>query len=45
MHIIYLSGLLIIWFSKPHNTVESSSFGSEFVVLKLFIELLVSQVI
>ncbi len=32
----------IIWFSKRQNTVESSSFGSEFVALWIAKELLVA---
>ena len=39
---IYLNNALIIWFSKRQNTVESSSFGSEFVALRIATELLVS---
>ena len=31
--IIYVQNVPIIWFSKQQNTVESSSFGSEFVAL------------
>ncbi len=31
--IIYVQNAPIIWFSKQHNTVESSSCGSEFVAL------------
>jgi hypothetical protein len=32
--LIYVQNAPIIWFSKRHNTVESSSFGSEFVALR-----------
>jgi hypothetical protein len=32
----------IIWFSKRQNAVESSSFGSEFVTLRIAKELLVA---
>ena len=39
---IYVNNLLIIWFSKWQNMVESSSFGSEFVALRIDMELLVS---
>mmetsp|Transcript_15996 Transcript_15996/g.23839 ORF Transcript_15996/g.23839 Transcript_15996/m.23839 type:complete len:1130 (+) Transcript_15996:7540-10929(+) len=39
---IYLNNALIIWYSKRQNTVESSSFGSEFVALRIATELLVS---
>jgi hypothetical protein len=31
--LIYVQNAPIIWFSKHQNTVESSSFGSEFVAL------------
>jgi hypothetical protein len=33
-YIIYLNGAPIDWFLKKQNTIESSSFGSEFVALK-----------
>ena len=33
--IIYLNNSPITWFSKRQNTVESSSFGSEFVALRI----------
>ena len=39
---IYVNNLLIIWFSKWQNMVESSSFGSEFVALRIATELQVS---
>ena len=32
--VIYVQNAPIIWFSKCQNTVESSSFGSEFVALR-----------
>jgi hypothetical protein len=32
--LIYVQNAPIIWFSKRQNTVESSSFGSEFVALQ-----------
>ena len=31
--LIYVQNAPIIWFSKRHNTVESSSFGSEIIAL------------
>jgi hypothetical protein len=37
-YIIYLNGAPIDWFSKKQNTIESSSFGSEFVALKTVME-------
>ena len=40
--LIYLDNSLIIWFSRRKNTVEYSSFGSEFVALRIDMELLVS---
>ena len=40
--LIYLNNKLIVWFSKRQNTVEYSSFGSEFVALRISTELLVS---
>ena len=38
--IIYLQRAPIVWYSKRQNTVESSSFGSEFVAMKTAIELI-----
>ena len=38
----YVQNAPIIWFSKRQNTVESSSFGSEFVALRIAMEILVS---
>ena len=40
--LIYLNNLLIISFSKRQNTVEYFIFGSEFVALRISMELLVS---
>ena len=36
--LIYLQNAPIIWFSKRQNTVESSSFGSEFVTISIAVE-------
>jgi hypothetical protein len=36
--IIYVNKVPIIWFSKWQNTVESSTFGSEFIALKTAID-------
>ena len=33
--IIFVQNAPIIWFSKRQNTVESASFGSEFVALRI----------
>ena len=33
--IIYVNNAPIIWYSKRQNTVEDSSFGSEFVALRI----------
>ena len=33
--LIYVNNAPIVWFSKRQNTVESSSFGSEFVALRI----------
>lgn len=38
--IIYVNSAPIIWYSKRQNTVESSTFGSEIVALRIGIELL-----
>ena len=40
--IIYVQNAPIIWFSKRQNTVESSSFGSEFVALRTAKDMLVA---
>ena len=40
--LIYLHNALIIWFLKRQNTIESSSFGSEFVALRIAKELLMA---
>jgi len=40
--IIYIQNSPIIWFSKRQNTVESSSFGSEFVALRIATEMIES---
>jgi hypothetical protein len=38
--LIYLSRAPIMWFSKRQNSVETSSFGSEFVALKIATEMI-----
>jgi hypothetical protein len=38
--VIFLNGAPIIWYSKKQNTVETSTFGSEFVALKIAAEML-----
>ncbi len=40
--IIFCNRAPIIWFSKRQNTVETSSFGSEFVALRIAVELIES---
>ena len=40
--ILYCNSAPIIWYSKRQNTVESSTFGSEFVALGVASELIVS---
>ena len=37
--LLYVNNSLIVWYSKRQNTVESSSFGSEFVALRIATEL------
>jgi Reverse transcriptase (RNA-dependent DNA polymerase) len=37
--IIFINGSPITWYSKRQNTIESSVFGSEFVALKIAIEM------
>jgi hypothetical protein len=36
--LIYLCGATLVWYNKRHNTVESSTFGSEFVALRISTE-------
>ena len=38
--IIYVQNAPIIWFSKRQNTVETSSFGSEFIALRIATEMI-----
>ena len=40
--LIYLNKAPIIWFSKKQSTVESSTFGSEFVALRIAAEQIIS---
>jgi len=40
--IIFLNRSPVIWYSKKQNTVESSTFGAEFVALRIAIELIES---
>jgi hypothetical protein len=37
--LIFLNRAPILWYSKNQNTIESSTFGSEFVVTKIAVEL------
>jgi hypothetical protein len=37
--LIFLNGAPIRWYSKRQNTIESSTFGSEFVAMKIAMEL------
>ncbi len=38
--IIFIDGAPTLWFSKRQNTVESSTFGSEFVAMRITIEMI-----
>jgi len=40
--LIYLNYAPIIWYSKAQNTVESSTFGSEFIAMRILVEMLES---
>ena len=40
--LLYVNNAPILWYSKRQNTVESSSFGSEFVALRIAKELVVT---
>ena len=37
--LIFLNGAALRWYSKRQNTVETSTFGSEFVAMKIAIEM------
>ena len=36
--LIFLSQALIVWYSKRQNTVETSTFGSEFIAMRTAVE-------
>jgi hypothetical protein len=36
--LVFVNNALISWFSKRQNTVERSTFGSEFVALQIAVE-------
>ena len=38
--LIYINNAPIIWYSKRQNTVETSSFGSEYVALRICVEMI-----
>ena len=38
--IIYVNRAPVIWYSKRQNTVETSTFGSEFIALRIATELI-----
>ena len=38
--LLYINNTPVIWYSKRQNTVESSSFGSEFVALRIATEMI-----
>jgi hypothetical protein len=40
--LIYLNCAPIIWFSKAQTTIESSTFGSEFVAMRILVDMLES---
>ena len=42
--IIYVNQAPIMWYSKKQNTIETSTFGSEFVALKIAVELVESLI-
>jgi hypothetical protein len=37
--LIFLNGASIRWYSKRQNMIESSTFGSEFVTMKIAMEM------
>ena len=38
--LLYLQNTMVIWYSKRQNTVESSSFGREFIVLRIVVKMI-----
>ena len=36
--LVFINGALVLWYSKRQNTVESSTFGSEFVAMRIAVE-------
>ena len=36
--LIFLNRALIVWYSKQQNTVETSTFGSEFIAMRMAVE-------
>jgi Reverse transcriptase (RNA-dependent DNA polymerase) len=38
--VIFLNRAPVVWYSKHHNSVETSTFGSEFVALRIAVELI-----
>lgn len=38
--LIYVNCATIVWYSKRQNTVESSTFGSEYIMLKTAVDLI-----
>ena len=41
--LLFLNRAPILWFSKKQNTVETSTFGAEFVALRIAVELIEAQ--
>jgi hypothetical protein len=37
--VFYVNRALVIWYSKKQNTVETSTFGSEFVAMRIATEI------
>jgi len=40
--LIFINKAPVVWFSKRQNTVESSTFGSEFIAMRIATDLIVS---
>jgi hypothetical protein len=40
---LYVKNAAIVWYSKRQNTVKAATFGSEFVALRIFLELIVAM--
>jgi len=40
-YVVFVNRALVVWYSKKQNTIESSTFGAEFIAMKSCIEVIV----